>query len=77
MKRAIIATLTFAAAMLSTVAHGQDDHGNVFADATSVAFPSQTSGRIDPASDDDFFTFTLTARTQVVIDDAGSVDTAG
>ena len=77
MKRAIIATLTFAAAMLSTMAHGQDDHGSVLADATSVAFPSQTSGRIDPATDDDFFTFTLTARTTVVIDDGGVVDTSG
>ena len=77
MKRAIIATLTFAAAMLSTVAHGQDDHGSVLADATSVAFPSQTSGRIDPGTDDDFFTFTLSARTAVVIDDGGVVDTSG
>ena len=34
MRRAIMATLAFVAAMLSTMAHGQDDHGNTRAAAT-------------------------------------------
>ena len=79
MRRAIIATLAFAAAMLSTMAHGQDDHGNTCAAATSVAFPSETSGRIDPGTDEDYFGFTLSAQTALVIDDNGqdSLDSQG
>ncbi len=66
------------AAMLSTMAHGQDDHGNTRAAATSVTFPSETSGRIDPSTDEDYFSFTLSARTALVIDDGGtSLDTRG
>ena len=78
MRRAIIATLAFAAAMLSTMAHGQDDHGNTCATATGVAFPSATSGRIDPGTDEDYFSFTLSARTALVIDDGNNdVDSQG
>ena len=67
MRRTIIATLIFAAAMLSTMAHGQDDHGNTRAAATTVAFPSSTSARINTASDEDYFSFTLSAQTTLAI----------
>ena len=78
MRRAIIATLAFAAAMLSTMAHGQDDHGNTRTAATSVAFPSATSGTIDPGTDDDYFSFTLSTQTTVIIDDADTaIDSQG
>ena len=78
MRRAIIATLAFAAAMLSTMAHGQDDHGNTRAAATGVAFPSATSGTIDPGTDDDYFSFTLSTQTTVIIDDADTaIDSQG
>ncbi len=77
MRRAIIATLAFAAAMLSTMAHGQDDHGNTRAAATSVAFPSDTRGRIDPGSDEDYFSFTLSAQTALVIETDAHIDSEG
>ena len=78
MRRAIIATLAFAAAMLSTMAHGQDDHGDTCAAATGVTFPSATSGRIDPGTDEDYFSFTLSAQTALVIDDGNNdVDSQG
>ena len=78
MKRAI-ATLTFAAAIFtSTMAHGQDDHGDTRATATSVAVPSDTAGRIDPVTEDDYFSFTLSAQTALAIGTTGpSVDTRG
>ena len=68
MHRAVIATLAAAAAFLSTMAHGQDDHGNTRETATAVAFPSETSGFIIPGTDDDYFRFTLSAQTFVVIE---------
>ena len=78
MRRAIMATLAFVAAMLSTMAHGQDDHGNTRAAATSVVFPSETSGNIDPGSDEDYFSFTLSAQTALVIETNGvPLDTQG
>ena len=78
MRRPIIATLAFVAAMLSTTAHGQDDHGNTRAAATSVVFPSETSGNIDPGSDEDYFSFTLSAQTALVIETNGvTLDTQG
>ena len=76
-RRAIVVTLAFAAAMLSTMAHGQDDHGNTRAAATSVAFPSDTSGRIDPGSDVDYFSFTLSAQTALVIETDAYIDSEG
>ena len=69
MKSTVIATLAFAAAIFtSTMAHGQDDHGDTRSAATPVAFPSETLGRLNPGTDDDYFRFTLSAQTAVVIE---------
>ena len=61
------------AAMLSTMAHGQDDHGNTRATATAVAFPSSTLARINSGSDEDYFSFTLSAQTTLAIGEGRNV----
>ena len=78
MKRAIIAMLALAAvAFGSTMAHGQDDHGNTRQTATSVAVPSATSGTINPGNDRDYFRFVVPDTTAVVMETTGSLDTVG
>ena len=77
MQRIIIATLALAAAFLSTMAHGQDDHGNTRQTATSVAVPSDTSGTINPGTDVDYFRFEVSAATAIVMETTGSLDTFG
>ena len=54
-----------------------DDHCGVRTDATRVALPSQTAGRIDPADDDDYFRFEVSSRAEVRIRTTGGVDTYG
>ena len=77
MQRAIIATLTLAAAFLSTTAHGQDDHGNSRATATTVAVPSDTAGTINPNTDEDYFRFTVSGTTVILMETTGSFDSLG
>ena len=52
MRRAIITTLAFAAAFLSTMAHGQDDHGNTRETATAVTVATSTAGVINSGGDE-------------------------
>ena len=54
-----------------------DDHCGVRTDATRVALPSQTAGRIDPADDDDYFRFEVSSSAEVRIRTTGGVDTYG
>ena len=54
-----------------------DDHCDTRAQATQVALPSQTAGRIDPATDDDYLRFEVAERGDVTAYTAGSLDTYG
>ncbi len=74
MRRIIIATL---AAFTSTMAHGQDDHGDATSSATCVAVPSATAGTINPGNDIDYFRFGVSETTAVVMETTGSLDTVG
>ncbi len=56
---------------------GGDDHGDDRSSATAVALPSETAGRIDPASDVDYFRFEVTETREVTIETTGSLDTVG
>ena len=77
MKRTIITLALAAVAFASTMAHGQDDHGNTRQTATAVALPSETTGTINPVSDIDYFRFTVADTMSIVIETTGSYDPLG
>ena len=54
-----------------------DDHGNSRATATDVSVPSTTSGRIDPATDKDYFRFALSSAGTLIARTSGDLDTVG
>ena len=56
---------------------GADDHGDTWSVATAIAANSNTAGRLDPAYDIDYFTFTVDEDGDVTIESIGSVDTHG
>ena len=51
---------------------GADDHGDTAAEATPIALPSSTDGRIDAAFDTDYFRVTLPGAGTLVVDISGS-----
>ena len=77
MKRTFAMLALAAAAFTSTMAHGQDDHGNATSAATTVSLPSATAGTIDPGNDIDYFRFAVSRTTAVVMETTGSLDTVG
>lgn len=54
-----------------------DDHGNTAATATNVIVPSLTAGSLDPATDEDWFRFSITVASTVTISTESSMDTYG
>ena len=54
-----------------------DDHCDTQAEATQVALPSQTAGRIDPADDDDYFRFDMSSSGEVRLRTTGNLDSYG
>ena len=54
-----------------------DDHANARSSATSVFSNSDTPGIIYPSSDEDYFSFTLSAAGSVTIQTTSSTDTQG
>ena len=68
----------FRVASTLTPAHaGGDDHGNSRSSATRIALPRTTTGTIEPGNDADYFRFALTARTAIVMESRGDLDTLG
>ena len=56
---------------------GGDDHGNSRATATNIAVPGTASGRIDPATEEDYFRFVLSSAANLVARTSGDLDTLG
>ncbi len=54
-----------------------DDHGDDRDHATTISLGGSATGTIDPATDEDFFTFALTGSTSVKVSTSGSLDTVG
>lgn len=54
-----------------------DDHGNTCSAATGVTLNTSVAGVINPASDVDFFRFTLPSTSQVVLQSSSSIDLVG
>ena len=54
-----------------------DDHGNSRSAATAISVNSSVSGRLDPAGDIDYFTFTIDIEGDVTIESTGTTDTIG
>ena len=65
--------------MRVTVSGGgsSDDHGNTRADATSLSLGSSRSGRIDTASDTDFFRVQVTDSGTLTVYTTGNLDAEG
>ena len=61
----------------STLGQVMDDHGDDRDHATAINLGDSTAGTIDPATDEDFFRFELTASTGVRILTSGNLDTVG
>ena len=53
------------------------DHGDARSSATTVALPSETDGRIEPAGDVDYFRFEVAEAREVTIGTTGDLDTVG
>ena len=53
------------------------DHGNTTATATPLALGDDLSGTIDPPADEDYFSFTISTRTDVWFYTTGDTDTHG
>ena len=56
---------------------GADDHGDSFLCATPIDVDDTDSGAIGGESDDDMFTFLLTAGAEIAIESSGSTDVKG
>ena len=61
----------------STTETGTPDHGDSASEATSLTLDTPMEGVIDPGTDVDYFTFTLTRETGMVIWTTGGLDTVG
>ena len=61
----------------STTETGTPDHGDSASEATSLTLDTDMGGVIDPGTDVDYFTFTLTQRTGMLIYTTGDLDTVG
>ena len=61
----------------ATTAATPEDHGDSRTDATSVTVGSRVWGEIDPASDEDYFSFTVSASADYWIYTQGDLDTVG
>ena len=61
----------------STLGQVMDDHGDDRDHATALNLGDSTAGTINPATDEDFFRFELTASTGVRILTSGNLDTVG
>ncbi len=61
----------------STLGQVLDDHGDDRDHATAIRVGESVAGTIDPATDEDFFRFELTASTSVQISTSGNLDTVG
>ena len=61
----------------STLGQVMDDHGDDRDHATAINLGDSTAGTINPATDEDFFRFELTASTGVRILTSGNLDTVG
>ncbi|MCY3969106.1 MAG: M12 family metallo-peptidase [Acidobacteria bacterium] len=53
------------------------DHGDTFADATSVAVPSTTAGELEKHGDHDYFRLVIDGATTLTVETTGSTDTYG
>ena len=56
---------------------GTSDHGDTRGTATAVQLPSSFTGRIDSRNDEDWFSITLTERTDLWFYTTGAMDTVG
>lgn len=54
-----------------------DDHGDTFADSTSVAVPSTTDGELEEGGDRDYFSLVVDTATTLTVGTTGSTDTYG
>ena len=61
----------------STTETGTPDHGDSASEATSLTLDTDMGGVIDPGTDVDYFTFTLTRETGMAIWTTGDLDTVG
>ena len=61
----------------ATLAGAAADYGNDMASATALAVGGTLRGRVDPRTDDDYFTFELASTKDVWIYTTGDLDTAG
>ena len=61
----------------ATLAGTAADYGNDMASATALAVGETLRGRVDPRTDDDYFTFELASTKDVWIYTTGDLDTAG
>ena len=61
----------------STTETGTPDHGDSTSEATSLTLDTDMGGVIDPGTDVDYFTFTLTRETGIRIWTTGDLDTVG
>lgn len=61
----------------TTLGQVLDDHGDDRDHATAIDLGDSTTGAINPATDEDFFRFELTASTSVQISTSGNLDTVG
>ena len=55
----------------------EDDHGNTFAGATSIAIPSTVEGDIEVAGDLDYFSLEISERSVLTVETTGNTDTQG
>ena len=56
---------------------GNDDHGDTFADATSVAVPSTTAAELEEPGDNDYFRLVVAQATLLTVETTGGTDTHG
>ncbi len=54
-----------------------DDHGDTLADATFIAVPSTTAGKLEDGGDNDYFRLVVDQSTILAVETTGSTDTFG
>ena len=55
----------------------EDDHGNTRTTATAAGVPSTTAGKLETATDDDYFRLDVTGAGKLTVYTEGSIDTVG
>ena len=62
---------------LASRAEADDDHGDTFALATTVAVPSTTEGELEVGGDKDYFRLEVAEATTLTVESTGDTDTYG